>query len=218
MKENNHTLTMGEVEQLCRLYWDCGLSPLEEIELQYVLFKTQFDSPLIKETKRMLDVERNLDNHLLVARPRSPFYKNYSFYRVAALVVVALVFIAVILNRGMNGREPQLLAQEMNNNLLEYDEKTDNVVFEVVCVAQEQEEADVETAIQPVAPTTTAQAAISLPDEDFGDYTMIDNEYDAAEILNDVSMKLSKMIAKCCELPPSLPDLNKIEAYILEKI
>lgn len=54
--EKNKYLSLEETEQLCRLYMDCQLTLLEETELQYVLGKLHYSSPLINETRTLMDI------------------------------------------------------------------------------------------------------------------------------------------------------------------
>ncbi len=58
MKHPENQFTIEEVEKLCQLYMDCQLSVLEETELEYVLMQSDFDSPLINETKEIMAVLR----------------------------------------------------------------------------------------------------------------------------------------------------------------
>lgn len=57
MKDNNHILTPQETEQLCRLYLDCALSVQEETELQYVLGKLPYSSPIIDDVRAMMGIQ-----------------------------------------------------------------------------------------------------------------------------------------------------------------
>ena len=59
MKHPENQFTIEEVEKLCQLYMDCQLSVLKEIELEYVLMQSDFDSPLINETKEIMAVSRS---------------------------------------------------------------------------------------------------------------------------------------------------------------
>lgn len=57
MKEHDINLTLQETEQLCRLYMDCRLSVVEETELQYVLGKLSYRSPIIDEARLLMGLE-----------------------------------------------------------------------------------------------------------------------------------------------------------------
>lgn len=67
MKEYNDKLTIREIEELCNLYMDCGLTSLEEAELEYVLLTTDSDSEIIRETRAVMGLSREL-----AARPAVP--------------------------------------------------------------------------------------------------------------------------------------------------
>ena len=58
MKHPENQFTIEEVEKLCQLYQECQLSILEETELEYVLMQSDFDSPLINDTKELMAVSR----------------------------------------------------------------------------------------------------------------------------------------------------------------
>lgn len=60
MKEYNDNLTIREIEELCNLYMDCGLTSLEEAELEYVLLTTDSDSEIIRETRAVMGLSRDL--------------------------------------------------------------------------------------------------------------------------------------------------------------
>lgn len=60
MKEYNDKLTIREIEELCNLYMDCGLTSLEETELEYVLLTTDSDSEIIRETRAVMGLSREL--------------------------------------------------------------------------------------------------------------------------------------------------------------
>ncbi len=54
--EKNKYLSFEETEHLCRLYMDCQLTLLEETELQYVLGFLDYSSPIIDETRSLMDI------------------------------------------------------------------------------------------------------------------------------------------------------------------
>lgn len=57
MKTDKLTLTIEELDQLCRLYMDCKLSVLEEKELEYILCSTPLTSPSIAEVKALMNIQ-----------------------------------------------------------------------------------------------------------------------------------------------------------------
>ena len=56
MKTPDNILTIEEVELLCRLYHECRLSVLEETELQLLLTHSPFSSPIIDETRALMNI------------------------------------------------------------------------------------------------------------------------------------------------------------------
>lgn len=60
MKEYDDKLTIREIEELCNLYMDCALTSLEEAELEYVLLTTDSDSEIIRETRAVMGLSREL--------------------------------------------------------------------------------------------------------------------------------------------------------------
>ena len=60
MKEYNDKLTIREIEELCNLYMDCALTSLEEAELEYVLLTADSDSEIIRETRAVMGLSREL--------------------------------------------------------------------------------------------------------------------------------------------------------------
>lgn len=59
MKHPENQFTTEEIEKLCQLYMECQLSLLEETELEYVLMHSDFNSPLINETKELMAVSQS---------------------------------------------------------------------------------------------------------------------------------------------------------------
>lgn len=60
MKGYNDKLTIREIEELCNLYMDCALTSLEEAELEYVLLTADSDSEIIRETRAVMGLSREL--------------------------------------------------------------------------------------------------------------------------------------------------------------
>ena len=48
--------SLVETEQLCRLYMECQLTRLEEMELQYVLGILPYRTPIIEETRVLMNI------------------------------------------------------------------------------------------------------------------------------------------------------------------
>lgn len=87
MKHSDEQFTIEEVERLCQLYIDCQLSVREEMELEYVLLCYNFQSPLINETKNVMEVSRTIK----FAKARRTNISNWVWaMRVAACVAIIL--------------------------------------------------------------------------------------------------------------------------------
>ncbi len=54
-------LSFEETEHLCRLYMDCQLTLLEETELQYVLGFLDYSSPIIDQTRSLMDISLSFE-------------------------------------------------------------------------------------------------------------------------------------------------------------
>lgn len=87
-------ITVEEIEQLCRLYMDCRLSVLEETELEYVLLRSEMDSPLINDTRMLMKISRQVNRPM----PRKNLLLTW-WWRVAAAVVFLIGSIALLQNR-----------------------------------------------------------------------------------------------------------------------
>lgn len=94
MKQAMRYITVEEIEQLCRLYMDCRLSVLEETELEYVLLRSEMDSPLINDTRMLMKISRQVNRPM----PRKNLLLTWG-WRVAAAVVFLIGSIALLQNR-----------------------------------------------------------------------------------------------------------------------
>lgn len=93
MKERDSKLTLQETEQLCSLYIDCKLSVLEETELQYVLSKTDYHSPLIDDVRTLMGIELSAANKTFekVEPQKKQTWTKRAFYSgIAASIVILL--------------------------------------------------------------------------------------------------------------------------------
>ena len=98
MKQPDNQFTTQEVNKLCRLYMDCQLSVLEETELEYVLMQSDFDSPLINETKELMAVSRSFK--LETTKPHKSIW-TWAL-RVAACAAIALGAFALFQHININ--------------------------------------------------------------------------------------------------------------------
>lgn len=93
MKEQDDMLTLPEIEQLCRLYMDCNLSVLEEAELRYLLTQVDYHSPLIDETRRIMDIDAYISGKPFIkvgSRRKSLFRRWAPYMGVAASIVLVM--------------------------------------------------------------------------------------------------------------------------------
>lgn len=97
MKQQNAKLTLHETEQLCRLYMDCNLSVFEETELRYVLTKVDYHSPLIDETRQIMEIESGISNKPVV---EAGYNRKRSFHKWGAYVSIA-ASIAIVIGIGL---------------------------------------------------------------------------------------------------------------------
>ena len=91
MKQETRHMTVEEAEQLCRLYMDCQLSVLEETELEYVLMRSELDSPLLRETRALMGISRSV---YLQAKKKSLFV--IWGWRAAACVAILIGCVALL--------------------------------------------------------------------------------------------------------------------------
>lgn len=98
MKHPENQFTIEEVEKLCQLYMDCQLSVLEETELEFVLMQSDFDSPLINETKELMAVSRSFK--LEASKPHKSIW-SWAL-RVAACAAIVLGALALFQHININ--------------------------------------------------------------------------------------------------------------------
>lgn len=93
MKDINTDLSVKELEKLCKLYLECRLSVLEETELNYILLKTNKESLVLNETRKIMEIERKVANMQSVKIDRKPIYKKIVFYGSAASILLMISFL-----------------------------------------------------------------------------------------------------------------------------
>ncbi|MBP3298567.1 MAG: hypothetical protein J6L73_02665 [Muribaculaceae bacterium] len=116
MREQNHQLTFEETEQLCRLYLDCRLSVLEEAELQYVLGKLPYESPIIDEVRMLAGIvlRPQVDSKALRSRRRHRIMRLMT--GMAASIVLAIgIFFSITWRHDVAG--PSVIAYENGQRL-----------------------------------------------------------------------------------------------------
>lgn len=215
MKENINILTLQEIEALCRLYWDCGLTPVEEAELLYILLHTGHDTPLIRETKAFMGVESMLGGKKHTVAPTRPFYKRFSFYAAAALMAGIVACAIGFLGKGdvENPDSGQLIAETSDSKA--------PLPQDSIVTQEEPRPLMVGTGVQEtIKPriakaTSTADPCESFPEYD--SYVVICNEEEALLILEEIQSKFDRLLVKSIDVRDKLPDLNKIAGIITEK-
>ena len=112
MKDKDYILTTQEVEELCRLYMECQLSVLEERELQYILEKDTYTSPVIEETKEsMLAEDILLSRKKIRKKPRMLRWLRPGVGIAAALTVLLSLSILI----AKPGNESGMYSEENNS-------------------------------------------------------------------------------------------------------
>lgn len=107
MKVQDIKLTLQETEQLCRLYMDCRLSVLEEIELQYVLGKLPYSSPCIDEVRMLMGLQIS-QKALKSTKIKTRFWRDRFVISVAASFTILFVIgMSLFLNHSMNERSDE---------------------------------------------------------------------------------------------------------------
>ncbi len=93
MKEQDIKLTQKETEKLCRLYMDCRLSVFEETELQYILTRVDYHTPLIDDVRGIMGIDRNIADKTLIkydSNIKRPFRKWAVYISIAASIALVL--------------------------------------------------------------------------------------------------------------------------------
>ncbi|MBR5087037.1 MAG: hypothetical protein IKX31_08535 [Muribaculaceae bacterium] len=99
MKHSDEQFTIEEVERLCQLYFDSQLSVREEMELEYVLLCSTFKSPIINETKNVMEVSQIIK----FAKARRTNISNWVWaLRAAACVAIILGTITIYSHFNIN--------------------------------------------------------------------------------------------------------------------
>lgn len=104
MNRQDIQLTLHETEQLCRLYMDCRLSVLEEAELEYLLGKLPYSTPIIDETRVLMGL-RFPSATAVPAPPRKHgrILRGQLLFRVAASVAVICAIALAAVFHGTGG-------------------------------------------------------------------------------------------------------------------
>lgn len=90
MKESKDTITLNEIETLCKMYAECKLSVAQESELEYVLLRTNSHSPLIDGTRQLMGIAHSLKFDKMDVSKKRPFKFQRYWYGVAASIALIL--------------------------------------------------------------------------------------------------------------------------------
>lgn len=113
MKDNDQILNLQETEELCRLYLECQLSVLEERELQYILGKLDYSSPIIDEARQAMIAEGLLSPEMRVRKkPKYKWMRLTAGIAAALMMVISLsIFIMKNEGEGINQKHQPNIAQ-----------------------------------------------------------------------------------------------------------
>lgn len=116
MKEHDDKLTLQETEQLCRLYMDCRLTVLEETELEYLLGKLPYSSPIIDETRMLMGIAAKPKQIHKISHPKK--WRRIVSLAVGMAASIAL-FIGVFFSLQDNPQSPDcyIIAYENGHRL-----------------------------------------------------------------------------------------------------
>lgn len=101
MRKPESTLNLKELEELCNLYIDCRLSPVEEKELEFVLLNTSLSSPLISDVKKIMVFEEGKIFKYIVKTKgeNNKILGNYKIKAVAASLLILITCIGGLLKK-----------------------------------------------------------------------------------------------------------------------
>lgn len=100
--ETNETLTLQEIEQLCKAYSDCHLSRLQEKELELVLMCSDLSSPVIDEVRTLMGLSSMMSAGKPVADNQTKRKLRIFRYTGVAVCVAILALSAVYLYKAFN--------------------------------------------------------------------------------------------------------------------
>lgn len=99
MKDKDTPLSRQETEELCRLYMDCQLSVLEERELQYILGRLSYTSPVIEEARNLMIAEGIVFSEKKKIEPKkNRFFRKHRIVQIAASLIM-LLSLSVLITR-----------------------------------------------------------------------------------------------------------------------
>lgn len=148
MKGNNDILSLQETEQLCRLYMECKLSVLEETELQYILDKIPYSSPIIDETRESMTAEGIIFKNRSVRKKPVFRWIRWTVGIAASLIILLTLSITV---RNTDG---------INKNILAENESADEIVIAYVAGEKLNKDASIKAATQSIEKAEALMAMV----------------------------------------------------------
>lgn len=126
MRESELNLTIEELETLCNLYMECKLTPLEEVELEFVLQNTNLQSPLITDVKKIMGLEE-FKFIKSISQTRRNFRKNKWIKLIpgiaASILIMALVSSYIISSYQISSSPETIYCRVYSNgHQIDYDE------------------------------------------------------------------------------------------------
>lgn len=106
MKEQTTELTFRDTEELCKLYMDCRLSVLEEVELRYVLSRIDYHSPLIDDVRALMGIELSIYDN--ASDTETPKRKRHWTKRMIASGIAASIAISLGISLYFNSSTSQI--------------------------------------------------------------------------------------------------------------
>lgn len=106
MKDTKDNISIEELETLCGLYMECGLTRLQERELQYVLEHTALRSPLVDDVRRMMGFSDRLASAHAVAVAPVKARRASCWSRAMAVNIAASVALIIGVAVGIHYARP----------------------------------------------------------------------------------------------------------------
>lgn len=104
--ESNETLTLQEIEQLCRAYIDCRLTRLQELELELAIQSFDFTSPLIEEVSTLMSLSLQMADTPAVVTDKKRISLRFFKYSGIAACIALVAFFAGFLFRNSATDDP----------------------------------------------------------------------------------------------------------------
>ena len=126
MNESELNLTIEELETLCNLYMECKLTPLEEVELEFILQNINLKSPLINDVKKIMGLEE-FKFIKSISQTRRNFRKNKWIKLIpgiaASILIMALVSSYIISSYQISSSPETIYCRvQSNGHQVDYDE------------------------------------------------------------------------------------------------